>query len=652
MITIRNLIVIVLLSFVFSLECFADTAVFNCKFDKEMFRQWEAYGTGTQIELTNDAIRGKGVLSAVFDDTSSVEWCNSGAKVRFDKGISWKNFKYVYCHYKVNPSITSLGFLLHDSSGSWWLAFQARDLVTDNWQFAGVQATQFKFGYNDNPAITAGNKNALIVEMIVYAGTAAVNTGTKYTFMLDDVVLGNSLPGRSESPDSQLSISKPFSLQWKNTCINSNGYMVVDGKPFFPLGLYSCVGIDQASGNFPICNYTGSTDDKTNLSRFKAIKNAGFNLLQTYTMNLYGQRVSGPSWDGSERQQFPEEDYETTHSLYRKGMLKFLDYAQSAGLKVMAGAYSSYSINKPLPLIDPERAWASRKMVLRDNIAALKNHPALLLWYLIDEPGSVNMPVEDITLAYRYIKSLDQQHPLYIASADSRGDVQYMKSADIYAPDSYPLAFDKPLISEPEKLDITAKHQTGNPSKPYLWQIVQICQWIKDKPLPTAEQIRLMTLLALTRDVKGLMFYEHKNYPEKEPEQWKRISLALHSLQTMIPDILASNQIVHNYQVSNPRIQTIMRKINTKSGHYYLLIAVNPVQDSQLNPLDMGQIKFDLTKLQMPKKSVVTVLDEDRSGNLKLGSYRQLPLVNNRNSCSFVDNFDKWRAHVYRIGPM
>jgi hypothetical protein len=270
---------------------------------------------------------------------------------------------------------------------------------------------------------------------------------------------------------------------------------------------------------------------------------------------------------------------------------------------------------------------------------------------LIDEPGSVNMPVEDITLAYRYTKSLDQKHPLYIASADSKGDVQYMKAVDIYAPDSYPLAFDKPLISEPEKLDITAKHQTGNPAKPYLWQIVQICQWIKDKPLPTAEQIRLMSLLALTMDVKGLMFYEHKNYPEKEPEQWKRIVLAIHSLHTVIPDILASNIIEHKYRISDQRIQTIMRKINTKGGYHYQLIAVNPVQDSQLNPVDLGQITFNLSSLQISQNSVVTVLDEDGLGNLKLGSHRKLPIVKHSNSCSFVDSFGKWGAHVYRIGP-
>ncbi len=647
---IRLLVSIFMLSLTISVPCICSIP-FSSNFNKLGLKQWEAYGSGTKIELTNDHERGKNVLVATFDDTSTAVWCNKGATVKFDKGISWKDFKYVYCQYKTSPSITSLGFLLHDSSGSWWLAFQARDLATGKWQFAGVQATQFKFGYNENPAITIGGKSAPIVEMIVYAGTTAVNTGTKYTFMLDDVVLGNSLPGRTENLDSQLSISKLFPLQWKNTSINKDGHMLVDGKPFFPLGLYSCFGIDQASGNFPICNYTGPTDDKTNRSRFKAIKDAGFNLLQTYTMNLYGQKVSGPSWDGSERQQFPEEDSETTHALYREGMLKFLDYAQSAGLKVMAGAYSSYSINKPLPLIEPENAWAGRKLVLRDNIAALKDHPAMLLWYLIDEPGSVNMPVEDITLAYRYIKNLDQKHPLYIASADSNGDVQYMKAVDIYAPDSYPLAFDKPLISEPEKLDITAKHQTSNPAKPYLWQIVQICQWIKDKPLPTAEQIRLMSLLALTRDVKGLMFYEHKNYPEKEPEQWKRIALAIHSLHTVIPDILASNIIEHKYRISDQRIQTIMRKINTKSGYHYQLIAVNPVQDSQLNPVDMGLIKFDLSKLQIPQNSVVTVLDEDGLGNLKLGSHRKLPIVKNGKSYLFVDGFGKWGAHVYRIGP-
>jgi hypothetical protein len=638
--------------------------------------KWEPYGETCTVKVVRDNERGRNVLVSEFDDASSSANANKGTRIKFAPGISWQAFNYLAFHYQVNRSVNAIACLLHDQNGNWWRADRGSagdvnvwgTVKTQEWADLAFNKSSFVFQWNDNAKITHGEKDADIVELFVFVSTPETNKGVRYHLRLDGLAFCRvlppganvqaAMPAAGEAADLEAEAS-PFPLQWKVSSLNANGNLVVDGQPFFPLGLYSCFGIDQASATHQASLYTGDVTKATTMARLRVIKDAGFNLLQTYTMQFYGTKVSGPSWEQSRPGAILEK---TTPDKLRNGMLQFMDHAQAAGLKVMIGADQPYCLTEPLPTDAKarEKEWARKKIELKAGIDAFEKHPALIVWYLIDEPSQVppkGMPVADLTDCYRYIKSLDTVRPMMLPSCSylphaNGSDKKYRHAVDIMAPDPYPIGSDMRIRTIADTLDLMKKDQVGNPPMPQLWAVIQICQWVEGPRLPSVEEMRLMSLLALTRDVKGLMFYEYKNYPDRQPQQWKKIGQVVNSLHTLIPDLLASSEIVKNYGVSSQKIDAILRKVNDpkRGPAHYSLIAVNATQNAALEPEAVGLVTFAFGDLPLPKGSTVTVLDEDKTGKLSLGSRRELKLVKSKTGYSFSDTFDAYASHVYRIG--
>ena len=439
--------------------------------------------------------------------------------------------------------------------------------------------------------------------------------------------------------------------QWKVSSVNDDGLIALEGKPFFPLCLYSCIGIDAGSATHKACRYTGGVAKEDTLKRMRTVKDAGFNALQTYTMQYYGAKASKPGWDVKDGLVEATND-----ERLRGGMLTFMDYAQEAGLKVMIGGSHPYCFEKPLPENGREEFLKSK---LDANVIAWRNHPALMAWYLIDEPYNENektdMPVTDLLDVYRHMKSLDTTHPMLMASCDwafpsGPSDTRYRKATDIIAPDVYPIGSKTPIAMIANRIDRLEEAQEGKPAMPLAWAVIQI--WKANPPFPTTREIRAMALLALTKDVKGLLFFAHSNYPELQPEHWKNVGEAVNSLHTPLADILSPNTLFKDYEVGNQSIATIMRKLgDSKPGQtYYSLIAVNPVQDAELHPVDAGEVTFKFNRRDIPESATVIACDEDENGELKLGHNRKVPLfVNAKGECAFTDRFGNYASHVYRI---
>ncbi len=612
--------------------------------------EWEGYSAKTVV--VKDETSGKYVLMSTFTDESTDTWCNRGMRVKFKNAISWDKFNYIYFDYKIEGPARLLGVFLQDEDDNMWRLNMGRKI--GKWALTLAKKEWVEFGWGPTPP---GNKESKIKSMFIFIATQDVNTGAEYKLYVDNVTLGSDLPPvpeeeetekdaeKEEAPpsDEDLAGTSEFPLQWKVDSIDANGNMVVDGKPFFPVGIMSCFGIDRSSATHPNSKYTGETTREINIARLKAIKDAGFNLLQTYTMQGYGNVFdeSGKVVEG------------TTPEKLREGMIKFMDYCDEVGLTVTIGTRHPYCIMRPLPEGGARAGESARRnKEAKANMDAWKDHPALLAWYLIDEPGTVNMPPQDLVDTYRFIKSQDTVHPVLLIFNDPVNAVRYRRATDILAEDCYPIqnrTGNYTGISD--KLDIVAKHQTGDPPLPHSWAVIQINQWVEGRRLPSMEEMRLMSLLTLTRDIKGLMFYEHYNYPQNDPAHWENISRAIRSLYSVIPAVLASD-ITGDYSVSNKKIHSMMRKVydaGTGQTHYYL-IAVNPAQDIVGEPVALGRVTFSGLKLE--KGSVVTVLDEDKQGNLSLGKTRTIKLFKDGDKYGFVDKFGKVASHVYRIGPV
>ena len=619
-------------------------AVYRSSFNETDIKAWQPYGDGCRVSPGTET----GSIAADYDNSSNVAWSNKGFQRSFPDGLDWGRFKYLTFKFRVTEGIDSIHCMLNDKKGNWWKIVKQGPIEAGVWTQFACKKKDLVFAWSDIPDVKSAENIADVCGVIICTSTFNINTNTKIRFELKDIEIGSNAPALivPEPPPVRntkaiIPAPTPFKQQWKVTSFNGNGNMVVDGKPFFPLGLYSCIGIDEASGTYAGCLYTGGVTESDSLRRFRDIKNAGFNLLQTYTMQFYGMKVSGPGWTDKVKGVMIED---TTPEKVRLGTIKFLNLCQKAGLKALIGGSQPYSLSVPLPVEGRERALEAIKEQLRANMSAWKNHPSLIAWYLHDEPAYAQIPVQDMQDIYRFMKTQDTRFPIFFPSS-SPTDVQYRYTADVIAPDPYPVEQKMPLHSVAHYMDMIKAGQTGNPPMPQVWAVIQIGQWVENIREPSVEEIRLLAMLALTRDAKGLMFYSHNSFPERNPKHWQDITTAVKSLHTLFPYLLENSIVTKDYKCSDPRIDSILRKGKGK----YTLIAVNSTQNVVFDPIGIGKVAFDLSNRKLPAGTKVSALDEDPQCRLKLGSQRQIELTRTNSGYVLTDTFPALAVHVYLI---
>ena len=162
---------------------------------------------------------------------------------------------------------------------------------------------------------------------------------------------------------------------------NRNNVCLIDGKPFFPLGWFSPQEKDMPK-----------------------LQKKGYN-----TCLIYG---------------FGE---------WRKG---YMDTAQKYGLKVILYPYSSGRTYRRLCAKNPARLSEGELLEIKNLVSRWKNHPALLGWYMADEPSKA--PAEKFIEVYNLIREEDPYHPCIMLNNHTSMIHKYEGAADVLMPDAYP----------------------------------------------------------------------------------------------------------------------------------------------------------------------------------------------------------------------
>ena len=247
-------------------------------------------------------------------------------------------------------------------------------------------------------------------------------------------------------------------LQPKNNEVKidlQTGGLIADRLPFFPFGFY-CKPVDQ----LPEQEITH-----------------GFNLIAPYQSNLantYEER----------------KDY--------------MDRCAQLGMKVQ------YSVNS---LIGSghngakglDRSEEQKEAILRNEIIAFRDHPALLSWYLNDEPDGQGRPPALLEKAYKLIHELDPYHPISVVFMLPSKFSLYRNTMDIAMTDPYPVPGPLDIVEGFVKQMNNDYHHEKS-----VWLVPQAFggqeMWSRE---PTAKEIRLMTYLGLINRVKGIQYYTH-----------------------------------------------------------------------------------------------------------------------------------------------
>ena len=334
------------------------------------------------------------------------------------------------------------------------------------------------------------------------------------------------LDGKGKKTASKsLVFTRTAKPETKGVRIDRRGLTRIDGKPFFPLGMFF--------------------EERASKERVDRYAKGPFNCLLPY----------------------PEPTREE------------MDYAASKGLKMIFTLKDCYVGLKYAPKgvtnETAETAYASRR------IGEFKDHPALLAWYVNDELGLDWL--KRLATRRDLCERLDPDHPTYVAHymvEDIRG---HLPSFDVIGSDPYPICQtgDPPISQVMEHTRITRKGVFGARA---MWQIPQAFDWgayrVKDKDKtrpPTFEEMRNMAWQFVAEGANGLIFYAYDSSWEKmkwrtpPEEMWSRVCRIGEEVKEKVPVFLSEE--------TAPAVTLITKdasvRVWCKDGDVWLL-AVNP----------------------------------------------------------------------------
>ncbi len=253
--------------------------------------------------------------------------------------------------------------------------------------------------------------------------------------------------------------------------------VLVDGKPFFPIGVYQC-GCD---GFYDV--------------DFSMLAEAGFN-----TVHVYG-------WEGN--------------AIYKYGQ-GWLDAAHQNGLMALVGLYR------------PDVKQMSFAGAIT-RIEKYRDHPALLAWHTMDEPGWDQVPTsclgveidgrmgkEYMPATYHMIRQHDPDHPVTAVVCHFIDPERFMDSVDIMQADYYcvppiPQSWYSGTGFRGIKMFVDRSRAASGGTKPF-WFVCQAFNWGVQKAswcdvppewqrFPTFRELRTMTYTAIASGARGILYY-------------------------------------------------------------------------------------------------------------------------------------------------
>ncbi len=319
--------------------------------------------------------------------------------------------------------------------------------------------------------------------------------------------------------------------------IDEHNRLIVDGKPFFPLGFYG----------------------GRNLDDLRAMANSPFNCVLDYGMTA--------------------QDTASTR--------QYLDEAHRLGMKIIFCVNDLYpSATYRTRLGD----WVGNDKILEGVVTTFRNHPALIAWYNNDE-----LPFEkkdEMEGYYRRIKELDPNHPQLTVHYRPGSYRTFLNAYDIAGVDVYPIP-KNPVTELSERMDLAWKEAEGK--KP-VWAVPQTFAWYQHRDpedandtlgrrrlptphewtigrAPTYEETRAMTYLALVHRAKGIIYwcYYNMSYLPDFVERWHFMKRIGEEVKELFPILLSPEEAKVSVEPANEAIHCLVKVLDGKGT----LLAVN-----------------------------------------------------------------------------
>ncbi len=373
-------------------------------------------------------------------------------------------------------------------------------------------------------------------------------------------IAGSSTGKRPDEETAQSSVS-----------FRDDEMLLINGKPFFPIGTF-----------FPI----GARDNLEETAK------SGFNAVHDYRFGYDNDPRFGKS-GAPKDDRFPKRYFESFTE-------PFLDEAQRNKLKVLF----------ELPRAEAIFGYSE---LLEERVNKFKDHPALLSWYLMDEPEwhaftneiPIAVMVQRIGGLYQKIKKIDKRTPvsLLLEPEVYSSANYYFDSIDIVITDPHlyeatpsqkPMLRIKTQLKSAERYFQKMRRKKPSWLKPR-WVVVQAvdielhndAKKVGKEHSPNTKEIRCMAYLPICFGAKGLFFYfpayhdskdnwEMLGYslPEDYPDIYQGLLSVVKELNELYPFLTKPDETAPLYVSSNQEVCIWSRS----NGSEDRVIAVNPLE--------------------------------------------------------------------------
>lgn len=211
-----------------------------------------------------------------------------------------------------------------------------------------------------------------------------------------------------------------------------------------------------------------------------------------------------------------------------------------------------------------------KKERLLNEIRIFMDHPALLAWYISDEPNGFLIPPSTLEDIYRTIKEADPWHPVSIVfMAPFSSALQYADALDIVMADPYPV----PTGPVNKAGDVARQLRNSFEGRKPVWIVPQAfggAEWWQREP--TIQEMRTMTYQAIINGARGILYFiRHglNSFP-KSTAAWNECGKMAMEIAEMTPWLLSDEKPV---QVSSSTGDVLVKSALHEGR--LMIIAVN-----------------------------------------------------------------------------
>lgn len=284
--------------------------------------------------------------------------------------------------------------------------------------------------------------------------------------------------------------SRAVALPERRAFIDDHRRLIVDGKPFFPLGMY----------------WSGVKEPE-----LATYAKGPFNCLMPYGSPNANQ----------------------------------MDACHARGLKVIYSIKDFYSGTRWAPA--NMKTESDERAEIKKRVELYRSHPALIAWYINDE-----LPLDmagRLSARQRLMEDLDPDHPTWVVLYQYDQVRAYLPTFDVIGTDPYPIP-SKPAGTALEWTRVT-RDQSCNTRA--VWQVPQVFDWgayrkgeEREKTrAPTLAEMRSMAWQCVAAGANGLVFYSFFDLfkmTARDPfeKRWAEVCVMGDEIRRYIPVILSA----------------------------------------------------------------------------------------------------------------